>query len=144
MDKTLFAQYFPLLFIAIWIGALYLLSLIGGWSALAEKYRCDSDITDNWRGWQSGYFGILHYGGCLWIATTPRGLCLKTGPFFIFSAFHPPLCIPWENIASVKEGTFFFVRLTDFQTTNPNVKVSIAGSAIRDGERFYANKITAG
>jgi hypothetical protein len=134
--------FFPIFFIVMWFFALFMISLFNGWNALAQKYTCDGEIADNWKGWQGGYIGWAHYKGCLWIATTPRGLCLKTGPFVFFRPFHPPLCIPWEAIDSVKERKFWWVRFYDFRTSNPDVKISIPASAVEEGRSFYAQKLT--
>jgi hypothetical protein len=129
-------------FLAMWFAVHFALALIDGWGALAKNYSCDGDITDNWKGWQTGYFGWVHYRSCLWVAATPKGLCLKTGPLFFFRAFHPPLCIPWEAFDTVKERQFFWVRFYDFHTSSPNVKISVQASAVEDGKRFYAQQLT--
>jgi hypothetical protein len=62
--------WFPLFFIALWVGVSTLLSLIGGWLALSRYYRAAQDIQGQKFRTASGSVGRSHflavrYGNCL-------------------------------------------------------------------------------
>jgi hypothetical protein len=133
--------FFPFMFVGMWIAVTFFLSLIGGWSALADRYRSDCDFVNNWKGWQTGAVGFVHYRTSLWVATNPRGLCLKTGPLFFFRLFHPPLCIPWADIETVDESNILWIRMNNFRVRNPNVKISVHADSVAPGRDFFVDKL---
>lgn len=143
-ESTLpFLTFFPIFFPVFWLTVLFLLSRIGGWGRLAEKYKCDDTATINWHGFCSGMVGAVRYRSCLWIGTGVEGLYLKTGPLFLYRAFHQPLRIPWSAVESLSEKKVLWLRYMEVKLTGSTVKVSLLkGSYLTEITRFIgAEKI---
>ncbi len=91
---------FPPLLLAVWFLSLHLIAAVGGWRELARVYRADGPITvaAQWR----NRYGRLRYGtgynGCLDVAANEVGMQLSL--WRIFRPAHPPLFIPWSDIAT--------------------------------------------
>lgn len=132
---------FLLYFLGIWVGILFILSKIGGWSLLAEKYRDDGSKVHRWRRFTRGIFRYsVAYKGCLWVSPEADGLYLKTGPLFFFRMFHPPLRIPWSAIKSASERKYWWMKLIDLEFTDPPMKISLDAEALKDAGRFLGEK----
>jgi hypothetical protein len=99
-------QLSPIGFPLFWIAMLFVLAQTGGWAELSEKYRCDHSFSGSCSGWQWAKIGSVNYKECLWIGISLEGLYIKTGPLFMFRAFHPPLLIPWSAIKSADERQY--------------------------------------
>lgn len=127
---------FPLFFPLMWVGALFILSRLGGWAQLAESYSCDDSSDAAWRACQSGMVGIVSYKGCLWVGTAPDGLYLKTGPLFLFRPFHPPLRIPWHAIQSVSQRKQLWVSTVDVRLNSGQKFTLWGGNFLEDARRF--------
>ncbi len=80
------------------IGTLLLISRISGWASLAERYQY-SDLFDGKRWWfQSAQMRwLMGYNNCLIVGANRKGLYL--GVIWPFRIGHPPLLIPWNDIA---------------------------------------------
>lgn len=104
------------LFIALWILAVALLALFGGWSSLAslyaapEDFEVDSASRYSFRSIQlrRGLIVRTQYGGSMTVGVTPLGLYLV--PFALFRFLHKPLLIPWRAITNCEEGSFLWTR----------------------------------
>lgn len=97
--------------LTLWLLVSAIISYVGGWTALAKGFRLKSSfVGERWTG-QSGQMRWLSsYGNCLTSGCNPEGLCLATMPLFRFR--HPPLLIPWQEIAISRRQILFlhFVR----------------------------------
>ena len=64
------------LFLAVWIGSLFLIARVGGWHDLARLYRVDTPIAgaQEWRNRQGKMRYGSRYNGCLNIAANAMGL----------------------------------------------------------------------
>src|SRR5438067_475501 len=100
----------PIIFIAMWLAVSFLLSYIGGWARLAQRFPCRDGYVGSWKSWQSGKIGVVNYNSCLWVAAAPEGLYIRTGPLFLYRAFHAPLLVPWTAIRSVEERKYWWRR----------------------------------
>jgi hypothetical protein len=92
----IFAAYF----VVMWVGACYVLSTLGGWRMLADRYRSTVNVAADyaWRG-QSGTLRLgVRYSGCLTIETSSEGLHLRV--FLLFRPGHAPLFIPWPDLSA--------------------------------------------
>jgi hypothetical protein len=125
----------------VWIGALWLLAQLSGWTRLSEKYRCDHAFAASCKGWQSGKIGYVGYHHCLWLAIAPDGLYLKTEPTFLFGAFHPPLRIPWSAIRSVEEHRFWWTRTFDIKLNDPDLKITVGQETLSEAQHFLGEKL---
>lgn len=96
----------PLYFGILWCATCAALSHIGGWTTLAAKFRSGSISVENrWR-FQSGTMRwMVNYNNCLTVGADRQGLSLAVFPLFRFR--HPPLFIPWQEVAVVAAGRVF-------------------------------------
>jgi hypothetical protein len=111
---------FPLFIIA---GVFYLISRIGGWAALARRYRATEAPTPDGKvfRWQSGSIGYCNYNNCLWINVSKQGLYLSPGPFRVLFLFHPPLLIPWSSLDVVRQRQFLAWKSVDLHVDVPPI-----------------------
>ena len=98
---------FPLSFLIglpiMWALVSGIISFVGGWAALAGRYRTELPPPPNLRRFRSGSFAFLtNYNNVLSIGHSDTGLYL--GIFVLFRLFHPPLLIPWHDIRSRRRG----------------------------------------
>ncbi len=138
--QSSFPTFFPVFFLAVWIGVHWLISQISGWSRLARQYRCSDSYLGSWKGWQYGYFRGCGYKGCLWVGVAADGLHLKTGPWIFFRAFHPPLRIPWSAIKSVEPHNYWFVK-TFLVELLSGEKFQLRTGALDGADRFLGEKM---
>jgi hypothetical protein len=100
---------FPAFFCLI----LLLLSKLGGWSALAERYRTDRPFQGSlWR-FQFGFLGSVRYNGALTVGSGMEGLYLAV--LFFLRPFHPPLLIPWGEVSLGRRKKTIFMELVEFR-----------------------------
>jgi hypothetical protein len=122
------ALFFPAFFVGIWILVAFLLSRVGGWSALSSYYRAQQPFFGTLFRFQAAQFRYgTNYNGCLNFGAATEGLYVV--PMLLFRAFHPPLLIPWSEVVArpIKLWRFFnFVELR-FQRV-PDVPVRIKPS----------------
>lgn len=104
----------PLIFVAVWIGSMLLISATGGWGELAQVYRAGGPLPNArvWRNRHGRLRAMAGYNGCLNIAANAMGMQLSI--WKIFAIGHPPLFIPWMDIeTTVVKGLFFeYVRFS--------------------------------
>jgi len=116
------------MFIAIWCVVLFLLSLIGVWSALAGNYRLHEPFNGKWH-LCSGYFGWVGYGNCLKLGADPKGLYI--GMLWPFRLAHPPMRIPWRDVTAQEKGFRWFKTVTFRFTQHPSVPLRISARVAR-------------
>jgi hypothetical protein len=110
---------FPLF--AAWLSFIcYMLARIGGWAALARKYRATSKPEGKRFDFQSGKIGTVNYGSCLIVYVNDTGLYLKVFP--LFRAGHPPLFIPWLEFSDLQEKTIFWLwQVVEMRVGDPPI-----------------------
>ncbi len=95
--------FFPILWVVVGV----LISRIGGWGALAERFRYSGKFPgQRWRGQSAQMRLIGNYGNCLTVGANRDGLYLAT--LFVFRSGHPALMIPWTEISVVGKRAFFW------------------------------------
>jgi len=108
-----FAAIFLIYFLFLWFLVATIISLVGGWFALAKLYRTRATFNGAKRRMQSGRMGWLaNYNNVLTIGVSQQGLYLAS--IFLFRFMHPPLLVPWNEI-KVRRSTgwvFEYVTLT--------------------------------
>src|SRR3954466_7384369 len=89
----------PLYFVALWLFVSATISVIGGWTALAKRFRFSKArfTGPSWNGQSGQMRWIAGYHNCLTLGCNAQGLYLAIMPLFRFR--HPPLLIPWEEIS---------------------------------------------
>ena len=137
MEKLIpiaFAIGFPIM----WVSISVLLSHIGGWAKLAERYRAKGDEPGETYFMRSGFVGSVNYRSCLILRVCENGLRMSV--LFPFRIGHPPLFIPWDQFHSVTEKRKFFFRFLDTYVGVPvvaNVVLPIWVSAYFPTEKNY-------
>ena len=103
--KEFISLYFVFMLVIIQLG-IFIAAKLSGWSFLATKYldRDSSYIT--YRRFQSMRMGWCNFSACMSFAVAPEGLHMKI--FFLFSAGHPPLLIPWKAFKHVNKSRWRF------------------------------------
>ena len=98
-------------FISLWLFVSFVISFLGGWLSLSRKFRLHGKFSGpKWWGVSGWMRALASYRGCLVVGANPEGLYLAV--IFLFRFAHPPLFIPWAEIAFGRERIFFrsFVR----------------------------------
>ena len=95
----------------------------GGWSRLAERYRARTGVEGpTWR-FQYGTVGLARYGYTLTFTVTDAGLGVRVFPLYRF--MHPPLLIPWRDLAVRREKVFWVWRVELTAREVPGVVVVV-------------------
>ena len=103
---------FLITFVPLWLGAVFLTSLLSGWRSLASYYLTHRDPPANLWTFQSGSLRLAGYNHTLTVGANREGLYLAM--LFLFRIGHPPLFIPWSDI-TVTPKTSFFRRGMEFR-----------------------------
>jgi hypothetical protein len=112
------------MFPVFWCAVLFLLSVLGGWRALARAYASETRPAGRTFSFRSGSFGFVNYGGCLSFASGPAGLYVAVFP--LFRPGHPPFLVPWHDIsAKAKEG--WLLRFVDLRfARQPHIRLRVS------------------
>jgi hypothetical protein len=140
LDLRLF---FPMLFIGGWLAICCLLSLIGGWHALARKYRSTTRSSGELFGFASlglgRGFGPVSYRSCLFVQFDAAGIRLSIFPLFRF--FHPRMCIPWSAVSDCKQERYWFMNCTAVYVSDPPVRMRFLGRLGRELYEFRSHGV---
>lgn len=147
---TVVALVAPLAFVVIWLLVTGLLSLIGGWHSLADRYAApdgfDAEPEQRLR-----FRNIVlrrlalfpaRYRGCVTVSLAPGGLHLAV--LFVFRFRHPPLLIPWTAIVRCEESSLLGFRWTDLEVRDADPVIRIyagAGAAVANEWRRQAKPV---
>jgi hypothetical protein len=108
-----FAPIFPIYFVSLWLIVATVISLLGGWYALAKSFRATHPFSGPSWGWQSGRMRLLaNYNHCLRLGASAGGLYLAT--LFLFRFMHPPLLLPWSEIKVRRTKSWLFGEYVTF------------------------------
>ena len=123
-----FPIFFPAFFLSIWFLVAFIISRVGGWSALADYYRSQQPFMGTMFRFQGAQFRFgTNYNGCLNFGAGAEGLYLV--PFVFFRAFHPPLMIPWNEIGARPVKLWFFFSFVELRAQKvPFVPIRIPKS----------------
>jgi hypothetical protein len=130
--------FFPL-FIGGWLAISCFLSLIGGWHALAKRYRSTMSASGRLLSFASmelgrGFFPVS-YRSCLFARLDSAGIGLSVFPLFRF--FHPKLFIPWSAVSDCKRERFWFMDCTAVYVSEPQTRMLFRG---RLGREIYETR----
>lgn len=107
-----FCVFFPLL----WTGIVMFLSRASGWHDLALRFSCPvAPPGDSFSG-QSAMFGWARYKSTVTVTIADQGVHLAL--FFLFQMGHPPILIPWSEIASAEASSYLFFKTTRLKLRN--------------------------
>jgi hypothetical protein len=87
----------PLYVVVIWLLVAFAISHIGGWAALAARFRFSGDFQGLKLKRQSGQMRFwTNYNNVLTLGANAEGFYLAT--MFLFRFQHPALLIPWQEV----------------------------------------------
>ncbi len=104
---------FTVLFTGIWCFVCFVLAHVGGWSALAARYRATTPPDGIRHSMVRGAVGAVEYNGALNVSVGAAGLHLSV--FRLLKLAHPDLFIPWEAVTAREDRKLFLgenVRLS--------------------------------
>ena len=115
-------------FVVMWSLVSYLLSVIGGWSRLAEDYRSERPIEGRrWRFQSASMRFSTAYSNVLTIGASEAGLSLSV--LFLFRLGHPPLFIPWSDLRKVGDGGFIMGQRLEISKA-PTIALRLRNSLV--------------
>ena len=124
---------FLIVFPLFWMGVVWLVAKVGGWSSLAAQYPSAAAPSGEAFGWRSvrlGFFGS--YSHCVNVSVSGAGIHLE--PIIFFKFAHPPVFIPWEAVAGMHINIFGFFSAADLRVTSKDgggpVKMKLYGEAV--------------
>jgi len=124
MDSTLLVLIL-VSFLAFWCAICFAASVLGGWHSLARHYRQLRPFSgQRWR-FSSGSLGLASYSFFLTVGANPEGLFLAVSCPLRLG--HPPLFIPWSEVASIEPQRFLSFPMVRFRFKQAP-KVSLAVS----------------
>jgi hypothetical protein len=123
----------PFGFVAVWLLATGLASLLSGWHGLAEQYPAPDGFeapTERSYRFRTVQFvrvaGLpARYGSCVTVSLAPGGLHLAVLGIFRFR--HPPMLIPWTAIRRCEDGSFFGFRYIAVEVRDADPVIRIFG-----------------
>ena len=123
---------FPILFAGFWCFVLFLLSRIGGWGRLAEKFAAPiAPAGKIFHGQSAQLSGFCNYNRCLTIIVAAEGIYLRVWP--LFGIGHKPILIPWDEIRNPRDSRFLWIRRVAFDVGNPAiVRMSLSEKLSRE------------
>lgn len=111
MTLAIFLAVFPVAFVAIGCGVMYLLSRLSGWNDLVAAYGYRGEIRGMSRTFQSASIGywrwfLVRFRACLGVNVDSGILILR--PWFVFGLFQPPLAIPLDDLTRSDRQILFW------------------------------------
>jgi hypothetical protein len=90
---------FLVFMVAFWMLVSYVIGAISGWNALSKRFACPKGAFhgETWSFRRARMRFLTRYGNCLTFGADESGLYMSILPFFRVG--HPPLLIPWAEVA---------------------------------------------
>src|ERR1700680_247197 len=105
---------FPIFLVAFWCTISFLNGRIGGWAALANRFRLTFPFPGQTWSWKSARMRWgANYNQCLTIGADPTGLFLSV--LFFYRVGHPPLFLPWSEISIPRRRRILFFKYVEFR-----------------------------
>jgi len=96
---------FAVFFAGLWCLICFVLAQVGGWSALAERYRATGPPQGIRHAMVRGAVGAVEYNGSLTVSVGAEGFYLSV--FRLLKLAHPDLYIPWTAVTAREERKLF-------------------------------------
>jgi len=127
------------LFIAIWLGMLFLISRLGGWSKLYKAYKFPDRVQKPFltRKFQSMQIGLSNYNGVMTLSYHPEGLGVEVMILFRFQ--HPKILIPWREI-KLKEKSKSLFKWSKLEIGSPPIATISVNDKILEEINSYIEK----
>jgi hypothetical protein len=106
----IFFVLFAVFFAATWVSVLYVIAMVSGWNTLSKHFCLKGQFYGEQRPFQSARMRYyVHFGNSLSVGADESGLYLAVFP--IFRIGHPPLLVPWSEVAVISgERGFIFKK----------------------------------
>jgi hypothetical protein len=140
MEMAFFLPLFVTAFPSVWVGALYIVSIIGPWSFLARHYPHDETVRGTSYRVVSMSAGLVSYSSCLTAIANDEFLTIK--PLLPFRPFHPPFTLPRSAIHDVLTARFLFFRTVSFSVAGRELRLfgSVATATFWTNEGTTENR----
>ena len=117
---------FIAVFVLFWRVGLRVLARWGKWNDLADSYRAENEFMGPKKYLQGGRVGTFFtHNGSLVLGADTHGLQLSVFPLFRHA--HPPLQIPWAQIAT-RRGHFPFETVVLTIRSHPSFEIRVSPS----------------
>lgn len=126
------AWFFPA-FVVLWLLVCGILSFIGGWQALSERFASGDSLEGERFRFCSGSLGLVNYNTCLFATIGPAGIALSVLPIYRF--MHPRLVIRWSEVVRCEEQSSFLRRGTRVHLAGSDHRLVLRGGV---GERVHS------
>ncbi len=110
---------FPVVFVAWWCFICFMISRIGGWNAMAAKYRANQPPEGAKFRMRSAKVGLARYNNTLTLHGSVEGLHLAVMP--LFRAAHPPIFLPWAVCRNPKPNKLMWLETVTFEVGVPKL-----------------------
>jgi hypothetical protein len=124
------SEWFVPAFIVFWLVISGVLSLMGGWYRLAERFKSDESIDGEQFRFRSGAIGWgmfpVSYGSCLIATVGSKGFALSV--LFPFRFLHPRLVIPWSAVERCEHVKFWFMKQGAVHVSGFNRRLVFGGA----------------
>ena len=124
---------FLVVFPLFWMGIVWLIGKIGGWSTLFAQFPATEAPKGKAFGWRSvrlDFFGS--YSHSMNVTVSGDGIHMEPVAFFRFG--HPPVFIPWEAVARMHINIFGLFSSADLRLTprvrGEAIKLKLYGEAL--------------
>lgn len=127
------------LFVAIWLGIMFLVSRFGGWHKLYQSYKFPSHVKQaiKSKSFQSIQIGLSNYNGVMTLSYHPEGLGMEVMILFRFA--HPKILIPWKDIKLKEKAKSIFVW-NKLEIGNPKiVNISVSNKILEEMNPYLTN-----
>ncbi|HTO09555.1 MAG TPA: hypothetical protein VMR86_21065 [Myxococcota bacterium] len=121
-------------FAVFWSAICVLLSYLSGWRSLVPRFADGAPIEGERFRFVSGGMGSglpVSYRGCLFVTVGRFGFSLSL--WLPFRILCPELRIPWSEVKAVKSKKLLWMRRTEIELCDSNVRLTLLGPA---GERL--------
>ena len=116
---TLAAVAFLLFFIGLWCGVCLLLARIGGWSALAIRFRAVEEPAGEKFRFCSVKIGMALYRSAVTAIKSETGLHLSL--IALLRVGHSPILIPWSEMKNPQAGRVLGASWVDVTVSTPSL-----------------------
>ena len=110
---------FLVLFIAMWCGVCLLMARIGGWSALATRFRAPEEPAGERFRFCSMKIGIALYRSAITAIKSDTGLHLSV--IALVRLGHSPILIPWSEMKNPQARRVLGASWVDVTVSTPSI-----------------------
>ena len=109
----------------------FVLSVLGGWRALAATYRAVAPPAGMPRAVRYGRVGVVNYNSALTAYVSSAGLYLRA--IVLFRPSHPDLFVPWQAVVERRPARVLFFEAVELVVGQPRIATILLPKQILDG-----------